>query len=161
MNNLSLDNIYVITQRLNVLQLIRFSQINKLIYKNRQRWIGGLIRKFWIILFRDDLSFREYLTTNYNFVDLYRLESWILSPSGNCVSCLRNIPLKLGNFCIECVGNPDNFILGAGHKYQFLKCCNNHVNIFFTCLICEMSMCYNCLFKDNGCNFCRLISEEL
>lgn len=161
MENLSLDNIYNIIQKLNVFELIRFTQVNKLIYNNKKRWIGGLIRNFWYLLYKDDLLFKETNSYNYNFIDLYRLESRIISPMGNCISCLRNIPLRLGNFCIECVGNPNNFIYGNSHLHHMLKCSNNHSDICFTCLICEMSICYNCLFLGNGCNFCHLISEEL
>lgn len=161
MNKISLDEIYFITSKLDAKSLIKFSQINTIIYHYKNWWISSLMRTYWIILFKDDKCFIEKKSNIYNLVDLLRLECWIKSPLGNCVSCFRNIPLKLGNFCIECVGNKQNFILGSSHNRILTKCSNSHSDMIFTCFICEMSMCYNCLFMDKGCNFCRLISEEL
>ena len=161
MNILNYDTISCITYNLNAISIYNFSLTNKELYNYKYLWIASLVRSYWKKLFSNDSCFKEQNTFNYNLIDLLRLEAWVLSPLGNCVSCLKYSPLKLGSICIDCVGNRKAFITGLKKNNFSIRCSPSHSNMVFTCLLCDTSMCYKCLFEDNMCGFCKLISEKI
>ena len=120
---------------------------------------------YWRSLYRSSLPFREFHSTGaMNAVDLARTEAWIHAPSGACVCCLRRAPLKLGARCVDCVANESaTFAQGSADAPRSpVKCATSHGPSVFTCPLCEVSSCLQCLVWDRGCSMCRLaVDAEL
>ena len=120
---------------------------------------------YWRGLYRSNLPFREFHSTGaMNAVDLARTEAWIHAPSGACVCCLRRAPLKLGARCVDCVANESaTFAQGSADAPRSpVKCATSHGPSVFTCPLCEVSSCLQCLVWDRGCSMCRLaVDAEL
>ena len=120
--------------------------------------IGGRVRRHWSCVFGDTATFSEsHVISGMGLVDLARLEAWIQAPTGDCVCCLRNIPLKLGAQCIECVGTAeDAFIRGnSTARRTSVKCKSSHDDVIFTCVLCDCSTCLMCMCSDDSCSMCR------
>ena len=124
------------------------------------RLIGGRVRAHWRAVFDDSLEYDEaHVARGMNAVDLCRQEAWLETPCGDCVCCLRPVPLKLGARCIECVGEEHRtFVPGSAlARRAGVNCRAVHAGRpIFTCVLCDASLCLACLCADDGCCMCRI-----
>lgn len=124
-------------------------------------------RCYWYSLFHTPLGFptRE-LVLHLTAADAVRFEARLqnlvidskIEESGKnwrCLSCLRPSPMRLGGFCIDCVGDESAFVKGGG---QYVDCdvtCG-HEDLVYFCPLCEASTCRSCLM-GGACTFCLLL----
>ena len=132
------------------------------------RWskFGGLARQmrlksYWRALFRTDLGFPDVALLT--MADCLRFEARLANTEQcdrpwRCLSCLRPAALRLGDFCIDCVGNEDAFVPGNGGYVDSAVTCG-HKHLVYWCALCEASCCRTCLMQG-ACTFCLLLQDD-
>ena len=119
------------------------------------------LRLFWRALFRSDYGFPDVACLTS--VDAFRFEVRLQNSQHydgrwKCLSCLKPSPLRLGNFCTECVGDEKAFVAGnGGHVMSDVTC--GHSDLVYYCPVCEASCCRNCLM-GGACTFCLLLTVD-
>ena len=91
-------------------------------------------------------------------IDLARMEAWLLLPLGRCPCCLRDVPLKLGGRCIECVGQEFEAFVSSSTPLPdtLTRCCSSQAPNVFACPMCECAVCFECMVADRACAICRV-----
>ena len=122
------------------------------------------LRLYWCALFRSEVGFpsRDDIAL-LTAADVYRFEARISNMSTNstagawrCLSCLQPSPLRVGDFCADCVGNEAAFVKGNGGYIMSDVTCG-HRDLVYWCALCEASSCRNCLM-GGACTFCLLLA---
>lgn len=134
-----------------------------------QRWVSAAsqardvrLRLYWRGLFGSDVGFPEENVKLLNAADCMRFEARLCNAqakSWRCLSCLRPHALRLGEFCVDCVGDSDSFVHGHG---RFVACnvsCGHNSQSVYWCPLCEASACRTCLMSG-ACTMCLLVDVD-
>ena len=151
--NITEDVLGLIGEWLDAYEIASLDATCKHLHAARARLIGGRLRTYWRRLYRSSIAYREDKSA-MSLTDLARTEARI--HRGNCVCCLRPGP-KLGARCVDCVANETRSFVSSGSPQCLspIKCAASHVDMVFTCVLCETSSCLECLCKDMSCSMCR------
>lgn len=155
--DLSDDIFRVVGESFDSATIVRCTRVNHEINRRRFSFIEGRLIYHYKTIFRTT-CIPTHLW-KMDCVDLARTEAWIFMPHGSCVCCLRDIPIKLGGRCIECVGAEESAFVPNRQPLLnlYIKCRSSHKNMVFSCFFCQASSCLMCLMADDACAMCRVI----
>jgi hypothetical protein len=151
------DVITVIGRHLTPADIVRLRRSCRSATHMVEAAIRGRLTTHYLTVFRTETP-PVRLWETMGAVDLARIEAWLLLPLGRCPCCLRDVPLKLGGRCIECVGQElEAFVASSAPMPDMLtRCCSSEAPNVFACPICECAVCFECMVADRACAMCRV-----
>lgn len=119
------------------------------------------LKLYWRALFGNEIGFPDVTILSQSDVTRFeqRLVNNTYDPSSwKCLSCLRPSEQRLGDFCVDCVGDEKAFVSGNG-GYVMCDVTCGHADLVYWCALCEASSCRSCLM-GGACTFCLLLPAD-
>ena len=120
------------------------------------------LKAYWLTLFRSDMGFPEHGVAMLTTADVLRFEARLYNMQTSmwrCLSCLQSSPLRVGDFCADCVGNEEAFVEGNGKYITSDVTCGHNSKLVYYCPMCEAASCRTCLM-GGACTFCLLLPAD-
>lgn len=152
------DVMTVIGRHLTPADIVRLRRSCRCAMRIVKAAISGRLTAHYLTVFGTEMPPVRRWGETMECIDIARIEAWLLLPLGRCPCCLRDVPLKLGGRCIECVGQElEAFVSSSTPMPDALtRCCGSQAPDVFACPMCECAVCFECMVADRACAMCRV-----